>query len=140
MQFISGLIGIDAIVLYVFLALVLAIVLFFAFVALGQIARRPEAPRRRIEVLERLHISGSRQAALLRFDNSEYLLLTGGPADMIVAASEPLRTQEEAEHTQMPPPPARYPGAARGPAIERLPRLRAAVARSSLTARSTLNR
>ena len=57
--------------------------------------------RKRVTVVDTAMLDGKRQVVIIRRDNVEHLILTGGPQDMVVEAGIPVET---------PPPPVRRPG------------------------------
>lgn len=69
------------------LAFVLALIGVLAWVArrygFAPPARRPGQPRR-VEVMETIALDSRRRVILLRRDDTEHLLLTGGPNDVVV--------------------------------------------------------
>lgn len=69
------------------LAFVLALIGVLAWVArrygFAPPARRPGQPRR-IEVVETIALDSRRRLILVRRDDTEHLLLTGGPNDLLV--------------------------------------------------------
>jgi hypothetical protein len=49
--------------------------------------------KRRLAVVDTLPVDGKRQLVIIRRDNVEHLILTGGPQDMLVEAGIPIETQ-----------------------------------------------
>jgi hypothetical protein len=81
-----------------------AIVLFLAAIVLGlkllellgALAARRRPSRPRLELIESARIDRHRKVVLIRRDNVEYTLLTGGPEDLILEAGVPVRFAEAA--------------------------------------------
>ncbi len=65
-------------------------------------------PARRLAVLEQASVDGRRRLILIRRDNVEHLIMTGGPVDLVVETgigAAPVRTRPlltEAETTKPP--------------------------------------
>ena len=67
------------------------------------------APRKRLTVVDRLALDNRRQILIIRRDNVEHVLLTGGPSDVIVEAGipvEPARPQARRPAPRAPAPTA----------------------------------
>ncbi|MDB5506653.1 MAG: procollagen, type alpha 3, partial [Devosia sp.] len=47
-------------------------------------------PRQRLSVVERIAIDGRRQVLILRRDNVEHVVMTGGPADLVIESGIPV--------------------------------------------------
>lgn len=65
---------------------------------------------RRLSVIDHMQVDAKRQLLIIRRDNVEHLILTGGPQDLVVEAGipverPPLSNRRVAEH-ETPPPPA----------------------------------
>ena len=64
---------------------------------------------RRLSVIDHMQVDAKRQLLIIRRDNVEHLILTGGPQDVVVEAGipvehPPLPTRRTVEH-EVPPPP-----------------------------------
>src|SRR3569623_1003592 len=93
---------------------------------LGTLAARRRPARPRLELIETARIDRHRRVVLIRRDNVEYTLLTGGPADLILAAGVPVRSAEPVRpisHPAAPPvePAAQRPAPSPTPASELTP-------------------
>lgn len=65
---------------------------------------------RRLSVIDHMQVDAKRQLLIIRRDNVEHLILTGGPQDLVVEAGipverPPVSNRRVAEH-EVPPPPA----------------------------------
>ena len=65
---------------------------------------------RRLSVIDHMQVDAKRQLLIIRRDNVEHLILTGGPQDVVVEAGipverPPMPAHRPAQH-EMPPPPA----------------------------------
>jgi hypothetical protein len=70
-------------------------------------------PDKRLAVVEHANVDGRRRLVLVRRDNVEHLIMTGGPVDVLIesgietdrseAASSPRMTLEEGEERREPP-------------------------------------
>jgi len=59
-------------------------------------------PPRRLDVVEQSNLDGRRRLVLIRRDDVEHLIMTGGPVDMVIEtgiSDKPARAVEPAERT-----------------------------------------
>ncbi len=87
------------------LAFVLALIGILAWAArrfgLASTTRLPGQPRR-LRIVEAIALDSRRRLVLVRRDDTEHLLLTGGPNDLVVHSRDPLANCRE---THASPPP-----------------------------------
>jgi hypothetical protein len=76
----------------------------------GLISRfMPRDPERRLDVVEQANVDGRRRLVLIRRDDVEHLILTGGPVDVVIETGigppkdEPLREVRETREAKEPP-------------------------------------
>lgn len=117
MQFLSSLLGgsgdtlvTSALALGVVLVLiVLGLWVLKFFMKAGTVMR---AQGRRVQVVEQLQVDGKRQLLVIRRDNVEHLVMTGGPQDLVIESGIPAAekpTLPVRRQTAAPPPVAEQP-------------------------------
>lgn len=76
-------------------------------------------PDRRLEVVEHANVDGRRRLMLIRRDDVEHLIMTGGPVDVVIETGigdrqrEPSNTRPEAVRAEAPPAQASFSRPAR---------------------------
>ena len=74
----------------------------------------PARPEPRLAVMEHAYVDRTRRLLLIRRDDVEHLIMTGGPIDVVIETGipaprvledEPLAEEREPEHRQEPEPP-----------------------------------
>lgn len=73
--------------------------------------------RKRVTVVDTAVVDGKRQVIIVRRDNVEHLIMTGGPQDLIIESGIPV-AEPEPQPRRTAPSPRRTPEPARGPDIE----------------------
>ena len=122
MQFLTSLIGGSGnTVLNAVLALGIVLVLIFlALWALKVVMKASNdvvrSGRKRLAVVDTLPVDGKRQLVIIRRDNVEHLILTGGPQDVVVETGIPVEGQLARPATVRRPPVVPVPAAAVHPA------------------------
>ncbi len=65
-------------------------------------------PERRLEIIEHANVDGRRRLTLIRRDDVEHLIMTGGPVDVVIETGigerprEPINTRSEAVRADAP--------------------------------------
>lgn len=108
MQFLTSLLGesagaivTSALALGVVLVLIVLGVWALKLLTRGTATGIARGRNRRLSIVDQVQVDAKRQLLIIRRDNVEHLILTGGPQDMVVEAGIPVET---------PPPPVRRPG------------------------------
>jgi len=138
MQFLTSLLGgsgntilSSALALGVVIVLILLGLWVLKFVMKSGVAMRPQG--RRVQVVEQVQLDAKRQLLVIRRDNVEHLVMTGGPQDLVVETGIPVadrpalpgrrpmpQVAEEPKPTAVAPMPEPPKPAALRPHIERL--------------------
>lgn len=125
MQFLSSLLGgsgnmvvTSALALGVVIVLIVLGLWVLKFFMKSGVTLRPQG--RRVQVVEQLQVDAKRQLLVIRRDNVEHLVMTGGPQDLVIESGIPV-----ADRPAMParrvPTPAAADDAARPPAPDTQP-------------------
>lgn len=61
-------------------------------------------PERRLDVIEHANVDGRRRLLLIRRDDVEHLIMTGGPVDVVIETGIGMRRQRSAEVVEGPTP------------------------------------
>lgn len=79
-------------------------------------------PEPRLAVVDHANVDGRRRLVLVRRDNTEHLIMTGGPVDVVIETGIPARPV--AAHTEQvePPPAPAQPALTAQPVFTRAPR------------------
>jgi len=88
----------------ILIAALLALLIIVNLVGLLARRRKAAAPHR-LAVLEAARIDGKRQVVLIRRDGTEYMLLTGGPQDLILDKTVPGQSTAAAAQPSPAPDP-----------------------------------
>jgi len=95
MQFLTSLLGgsgntilSSALALGVVLVLIVLGVWVLKFVMKSGVAMRPQG--RRVQVVEQVQLDAKRQLLVIRRDNVEHLVMTGGPQDLVIETGIPV--------------------------------------------------
>jgi hypothetical protein len=75
----------------------------------------PRNPERRLDVVEQANIDGRRRLVLIRRDDVEHLVMTGGPVDVVIETGIGVERSDEtrqapATFTRQPPPLSKVSG------------------------------
>jgi flagellar protein FliO/FliZ len=77
-------------------------------------------PEPRLAVVDHANVDGRRRLVLVRRDNTEHLIMTGGPVDVVIETGIPARpAAARAEELEAPSPPPVLPAQ---PVFKRAPR------------------
>lgn len=112
MQFMTSLFGgSGGSILTAVLALGLVLVMIVAGVWLlklvfGATSKAVRGHNRRISVVDALHVDAKRQLLIVRRDDVEHLILTGGPQDVVVESGIPVKDQPATVRRPVPQQPA----------------------------------
>jgi flagellar biogenesis protein FliO len=111
MQFLSSLLGgsgntivTSALALGVVIVLIVLGLWALKFVMKTGVAMRPQG--RRVQVVEQVQIDSKRQLLVIRRDNVEHLVMTGGPQDVVIESGIPASERPALPTRRMPVPPA----------------------------------
>lgn len=122
MNFLTGLFNGNDVLTAVFAlaAVIIAIILVLWLLKLlqGATGRATRGRNRRLAVVDSLALDPKRQLLIVRRDNVEHLILTGGPHDLLIESGIPVDATPAAQPTRRPVPmvAARKPAPATKPA------------------------
>src|ERR1700742_582252 len=64
----------------------------------------PARPAPRLSVMEQASVDGKRKLVLIRRDDVEHLIMTGGPVDLVIETGIPAPRLPDLEHERAAPP------------------------------------
>ncbi len=106
MQFLTSLVGADGndvVTSVLALGIVLVLIVSGLWVLKFVMKTAPMAPRsRRLMVVDQLQVDARRRLLIIRRDNVEHLILTGGPQDLLVEDGIPVEKQAAPARRTMP--------------------------------------
>lgn len=121
MQFLSSLLGgsgntilTSALALGVVIVLIVLGVWVLKFFMKTGVAMRPQG--RRVQVVEQVQVDAKRQLLVIRRDNVEHLVMTGGPQDVVIESGIPAAERPALPMRRMPAQPAEEAAKAPAPA------------------------
>lgn len=80
----------------------LAVALKLIDLVAGRLAARRRAPPPRLALIESARVDRDRRVVLIRRDNVEYTILTGGPQDLVLEAAVPTSSAVTASAAEVP--------------------------------------